>query len=386
MENRTNKLREIFLSFLKMGLVAFGGPAAHIAMMEEEFVDKRQWVSPQHFLDLIGATNLIPGPNSTEMAMHLGYERGGGKGLFLATIGFLFPAICITLFLAVLYVQYGQLPELESFIYGIKPAVIAIIFMAVWRLGKKAISSVSHIAIMVFLVALYFYGVGEIALLFIGGLVGVIVFTLQKGDARLGANSVLPILFLSSQANQANGLDIAQMAPWKIFLFFLKIGSVLYGSGYVLIAFLEGDLVNNLGLLSQSQLLDAIAVGQATPGPVLSTSTFVGYLLGSYQGALLATLGIFLPSTVFVWFLNKRMEIFRSSKWLSRFLDAINVASLALMLAVSLRLAMNSLTSWPTILIAVLAAVLVIRFKVSTVYVIGLALLLGKALWVFMPT
>lgn len=381
MEIKVNDLNEVFLSFLKMGFIAFGGPAAHIAMMEEEFVNKRKWVSADHFLDLIGATNLIPGPNSTEMVMHLGYERGGGKGLCLATLGFLFPAVCITLILAVLYVRHGDLPELESFVFGVKPAVIAIIITAVWRLGKKSIRSSTHIILMAVLVGLYFVGVGEVALLFIGGLVGVIIFTIQKGDTRLKAHSVLPLLFWTSQASQTSGLETGQMAPWKLFLFFIKIGSVLYGSGYVLIAFLEGDLVDKLGLLTQSQLLDAIAVGQATPGPVLSTSTFIGYLLGSYQGALLATLGIFLPSTVFVWFLNKRMEIFRSSKWLSRFLDAINVASLALMLSVSINLAISSLTSWPTVLIAVLSAVLVLRFKISTVYVIGMALILGKVLW-----
>lgn len=387
------RLRDVAALFLKLGFLAFGGPAAHVAMMEDEVVERRGWMSRQHFLDLLGATNLVPGPNSTEMTMHVGYERAGWRGLFVAGACFIGPAVLITGALAALYVRYGALPEVAPFLVGIQPAVLAIIAGALWKLGKKAIPGWPLAVLATVVAAAVLWGVGEVWALLAGGVVGAVALRAsgQRSDA---ASRLLPILFLQrgaggvavgAAASTAVGAA-ASVSIGKLFWFFLKVGSVLYGSGYVLVAFLEGGLVGELGWLTQAQLLEAIAIGQFTPGPVLSTSTFVGYVVASsaglspVAGAAAATLGIFLPSFVFVWILNPLIPKLRSSAWLSAFLDAVNASAVALMAAVTLELGAEVLVSWPAVGIAGVAAVAVLRFKVSVVWVVLGGAALGWAL------
>ena len=254
-----NKLKEIASVFFKLGSIAFGGPAAHIAMMDDEIVKKRKWISQQHFLDLIGATNLIPGPNSTEMTMHCGHERGGIKGMFVAGISFILPAVTITMLFAWMYTEYGQLPEVEPFIYGIKPAVIAIILAAVYRLGKKALKTTALGILGILTLTACIFGLNEIIALFSCGLLGLALYLIKKPSTK--TLSVLPFLFIN-------------LSKLKTFLIFFKVGAILYGSGYVLFAFLDAELVAT-GLLTRQELMDAVAVGQFTPGPVLSTATFI---------------------------------------------------------------------------------------------------------------
>ena len=263
-----SRLLEIAKVFLQLGILGFGGPAAHIAMMEREIVKKRQWISQQHFLDLMGATNLVPGPNSTEMTMHCGYERGGWKGLFVAGISFIFPAVILTGILAWAYQKYGQLPAVEPYLRGITPAVIAIIFMAAFKLGKKALKTTLLYIIGAITLGLAIYGINEIAALAIGGLLSVAVYYISQQKHH---TALLPLLSIT--AAEGGTLD-----NLKIGWIFLKIGSILYGSGYVLFAFLESALVDN-GWLTQQGLIDAVGAGQFTPGPVLSTATFIGWQL-----------------------------------------------------------------------------------------------------------
>lgn len=366
-------LSEIARLFFKLGLIAFGGPAAHIAMMEDEFVTRRKWITREHFLDLIGATNLIPGPNSTEMTMHLGYERGGWSGLFTAGACFIFPAAVLTGIVAWFYVTYGSLPQVEPFLYGIKPAVIAVILGAVWKLGKKAVKGWKFAVLGIAVTVAILMGVGEIVALLVGGVVGML-WLRATGYGNSGtAGRFLPILFQDTTAVAAAGgglVAASAISLWKIGFFFLKIGAILYGSGYVLVAFLEGGLVDDLGWLTQAQLLDAIAMGQFTPGPVLTTSTFIGYLLAQTPGAVVATLGIFLPSFIFVLILNPIIPKLRQSAWLSAFLDAVNVAAVALMVAVTILLGMDTLIGWQSWVIALLSAVLVLRFKINAAWIV----------------
>ncbi len=374
--------------FLKLGFIAFGGPAAHIAMMEDEVVSRRGWMSRQHFLDLIGATNLIPGPNSTEMTMHVGYERGGWTGLFTAGACFILPAVLITGGLAWLYTAYGALPAVDPFLYGIKPAVIAVILGAVWRLGKPAVKDWRFAVLGLAVAALLLANVlSEVPALLLGGLVGMLWFRAGKeGDSGTAARYV-PILFLQragvgqglGQAS-AGAVAVAVSLP-KIFLFFLKIGAVLYGSGYVLVAFLEGGLVTEMGWLTQAQLLDAIAIGQFTPGPVLSTSTFIGYLLDGVPGATAAPVGIFLPSFFLVLLLNPLIPRLRGSAWMSAFLDAVNVSALALMVAVTIDLSLSVLVSGPAWVIATTAGLLVLRYRTNAVWLVLGGAVVGRALW-----
>jgi len=341
------ELREIAKLFFKLGTIAFGGPAAHVAMMEDEVVKKRKWMTQEHFLDLMGATNLIPGPNSTEMTMHCGHERGGWKGLFVAGSCFIFPAVVITMVFAWAYEKYGQLPSVEPFIYGIKPAVIAIILSAVFRLGKKALKTKELAVFGILTLIATLLGVHEIVALFACGLLGILWYLITaKKTATL---SFIPIFLL-------------QTSTLKILLTFLKVGAILYGSGYVLFAFLDAELVNT-GILSRPELMDAIAVGQFTPGPVLSTSTFIGWQLGGFWGAIAATVGIFLPSFLFVLLLNPLIPKMRQSKIISAFLDAVNIAAVAVIVAVCIEMGKESLTDWRTILIAVLSLIVVFGFK-----------------------
>ncbi len=349
-----SSLSEVAWLFFKLGCIAFGGPAAHIAMMEDEVVKKRRWMSHDHFLDLVGATNLIPGPNSTEMTMHCGHERAGWPGLVVAGVCFIFPAVVITSVFAWAYQQYGQLPDVAAFIYGIKPAVIAIIISAVIALGKKALKSVELAILGAATAVACLAGVNEIAALFGCGLAGVLLYLIRHRKTTL--NSVVPLAVMQLAALTP------QLTNGRVFWSFLKVGALLYGSGYVLFAFLDAELVSK-GLLSRQQLIDAIAVGQFTPGPVLSTATFVGWQLHGAWGALAATVGIFLPSFLFTALLNPLIPKMRRSKLMGAFLDAVNVAAVAVIVAVCVEMAQATLTDWRTVLIAILSLLVTFVFK-----------------------
>jgi chromate transporter len=347
-----SNLKEVAKLFLKLGTIAFGGPTAHIAMMQQEVVVKNKWITEQHFLDLIGATNLIPGPNSTEMAIHIGHERAGLKGLFIAGFCFIIPAVIITCFFAYLYKQYGQLPKIQPFIYGIKPAIIAIIIGAVYPLAKKALKSIELYIIGIASLILCFFGINEISIMFGAGLLALSLVTIRNNNKL---NSFAPLTILQ-------GTSIFTATNTKLFLTFLKIGSILYGSGYVLFAFLDNELVSQ-GLLTRQQLIDAIAVGQFTPGPVFSSVTFIGYQINGLGGAIVSTIGIFLPSFLFVWLLNPLVPKMRQSQLFSVFLDAVNVASVAIIIFVCYQMSKNSITDWRTILIAATSIILTFAFK-----------------------
>lgn len=358
-------VKEIAKVFGKLGIIGFGGPAAHIAMMRDEVVIKRMWMNEQHFLDLLGATNLIPGPNSTEMAIHIGYDKGGWKGLLTAGLCFILPAVFITGIFAYLYNLYGQLPEVQPFVYGIKPAIIAIILAAIYPLAKQSVKSInlSLIGIAVLLAAVF--GVNEIYLMFGAGLLAFGLYKIQSKQKNDTLQSIVPLTFL----------QITQTTFWtatntKLFWTFLKIGSILYGSGYVLFAFLDTELVAT-GLLTRQQLMDAIAVGQFTPGPVFSSVTFIGFQINGLSGAIISTIAIFLPSFVFVALLNPLMKMLRNSKGLSAFLDAVNVASVAIIIAVCYEMGKETITDWRTILITVVSAIIVFNFKkINSAYVV----------------
>jgi chromate transporter len=361
---KKSSLKEVGVLFLKLGSIAFGGPAAHIAMMEDEVVKKRKWMSHEHFLDLVGATNLIPGPNSTEMTMHCGHERAGWKGLIVAGVSFIMPAVIITMVFAFLYQKYGKLPQIEPFIYGIKPAVISIIVFAVYNLGKKALKNIELGILGTATLLATLLGVNEIAALFVAGFLGLLLYFIKS--SRNDLHVFVPLLSFS----------FFQSLNLNILWIFLKVGSILYGSGYVLFAFLDSELVTP-GLLSRQELIDAIAVGQFTPGPVLSTATFIGWQLNGFWGAILATIGIFLPSFLFVALLNPIIPKLRKSKYMSAFLDAINIASVAIILSVAIVMGKETITDWRTIVIALLSFGAVITFKKlnSAFIVIGGALL-----------
>lgn len=371
-QNSFHSLKEVASIFFKLGCFAFGGPAAHIAMMEDEIVTKRKWMSREHFLDLIGATNLIPGPNSTEMTMHCGHERAGKKGLFVAGLSFIIPAIIITGILAYFYVTYGDLPEVAPFLFGIKPAVLAIIASAVFKLGKKAIKSteLAILGILVLIAALL--GVNEIIALLGAALVGGTYFYL-KSKVKKTARVIIPFPLVLS------GI-VSKTPVLKVLLTFLKVGSILYGSGYVLFAYLDAELVSK-GWLTRTELIDAIAVGQFTPGPVLSTATFIGYQLSGFWGSIAATTGIFLPSFLFVLLLSPLLPRLQKSKIFRYFLDAVNVAAVAVMLAVLITMGWETLTDWRAFVIAGASFFIVFsKIKLSVMWIIAGGSLLGYVL------
>jgi chromate transporter len=352
-----SKKKEVFLLFLKLGLIGFGGPAVHIAMMEEEVVRKRKWISAEYFLDLVGATNLIPGPNSTEMTMHLGKERAGTWGLIIAGCCFILPAVFITGIIAWAYAKYGTLPQVAPFISGIKPAIISVVLVTMINLGKKALKSFQLGIIGLIALIAVLAGLNEIYVLFGAGLIGIMLHL----TSNRSANGIAPFLVLPA---------------WKIFLSFLKIGSILYGSGYVLFAFLDAELVSK-GYLSRQQLIDAIAVGQFTPGPVFSSATFIGFQIGGINGAIAATIGIFLPSFLFVALLNPLIPFLRRSPIMSAFLDTVNISSIAIILSILIEMGRETLLDWRSITIAMISLAITASFKKinSAFIVIGGAIL-----------
>ncbi len=368
-------LKQIAQLFFKLGVIGFGGPAAHIAMMRDEVVVKRQWLSEQAFLDLVGATNLIPGPNSTELAIHIGHEKGGWKGLLIAGLCFILPAVIITGIFAFLYKQYGSLPEVQQFVFGIKPAIIAVVLNAVFPLAKKSVKSIFLLVLGVIILLGSLLGFNEILLMFGAGFLALIIayFKNTKNGNRL--HSLLPLLLFQSYVNPVN---ISSNS--KLFLIFLKIGAILYGSGYVLFAFLDAELVAT-GIMSRQILIDAIAVGQFTPGPVFSSVTFIGYQINGIWGAIWSTIAIFLPSFVFVALLNPLVKRMRGSKYFAAFLDAVNVASVAIIIAVCWVMAKDAVADWRGILIGLLSLVITFVFKkVNSAFIVAGSAVLGYLL------
>ena len=376
-------LSRLALFFLRLGTTAFGGPAAHFAMMEDELVRRRRWVPRDKFLDLLGAANLIPGPSSTEMAIFIGYLCKGWMGLLLSGVCFIVPAMLMVMAFAWAYVQYGNLPQIGWLLYGIKPVVIAIVLQALLGLGRTAVKNKFLAAMAVVNIILDFLGVNPLVLLFGTGL----IVGLRQGfiqDWRRHWISML-IMFLSAcsfpvAAYFASGSYSAGKAEFgllPLFLFFLKIGSVVFGSGYVLLAFLNADLVDRWHWLTTTQLLDAIAIGQVTPGPVFTTATFIGYLLAGVPGALIATAGIFLPSFIFVAIGSFIIPLFRKSIIAGAFLDGVIVASLALMAVVTWSLARSAVIDLPTALLAIGGAVVLIRFHLNSLWLVLAGAIIG---------
>ena len=352
---KMGRVWEVALLFLKLGTIAFGGPAAHIAMMEDEVVRRRRWLSHGEFLDLLGATNLIPGPNSTELAIHIGHRRAGWPGLAVAGTCFILPAFVIVTACAWAYVRFGTLPRAGGVLHGIKPVIIAVVVQALWGLGRKAVKNPMLAILGATAVGLSLLGVNELLVLFGIG--------------------VLPVLLRLRPVHAAPAVEPFSLLA--LLLFFIKVGSVLFGSGYVLLAFLRADLVEHWHWLTEGQLLDAIAVGQVTPGPVFTTATFIGYLLAGTTGATVATIGIFLPAFAFVAISGPLLPRLRRSPVAGAFLDGVNVASLALMGTVTWHLGRAALTDVPTILLAGASAVLLFRFRMNSAWLVSGGALCG---------
>lgn len=363
-------LRDLAFLFLRLGTTAFGGPAAHIAMMEDEVVRRRRWMKHEEFLDLLGATNLIPGPNSTEMAIHIGHRQAGWMGLLVAGISFICPAVLIVTGFAWAYVRYGSLPQVAGVLYGVKPVIIAVVLQALWSLGHTAIKSRFLAAVAIAGVGLTFLGIHELQVLLGGGVVvGIGDMTRQKIKRGYKLRSLIatPLAIILQFGPAA---ATATFGLWWLFLFFLKVGAVLYGSGYVLLAFIRADLVERWHWLTESQLLDAIAVGQITPGPVFTTATFIGYVLGGPKGAAAATVGIFLPAFFFVAVSGPLVPRIRRSPTAGAFLDGVNAAAMALMFVVTYQLGRAALVDITTVALALISGVILFRYRVNSVWLI----------------
>jgi chromate transporter len=394
----SERLRALAILFLKLGAISFGGPAAAIGLMQDEVVRKRQWVTRQQYLDILGLTNLIPGPNSTEMAISVGFVHAGWAGLLVAGASFIVPAALITVAIAWAYVRFGTLQVAESLLAGVKPAVIAVILIAVWRLGKIAVHNVWLGALGALALAAFLAKLSPLLILAGGGLIGVAAKLLLKlrhgkssGATGLSAGlivfskpfllpSLLPGLLGTPAAAIAGICGVRRVPLARLGWFFLKVGAVLYGGGYVLFAFVDQGLVRDHHWLTQQQLLDAIAIGQFTPGPVLSTATFIGYLLGGPWGAVVATVAIFLPSFVYVAALGPILPKLRRSAWVGAFLDSVNVCAVALMAGVTVRLAGDALRGWPMWVVAAAALAVLWKWKINPAWVVLGGGLAGLAL------
>jgi chromate transporter len=370
---RGSALWDIVVVFLRLGITAFGGPAAHIAMMEDEVVRRRKWMSREEFLDLYGATNLIPGPNSTEMAIHVGHHRAGWSGLVVAGTCFIVPAVLITLGLAWAYARFGSLPEAGWLLYGVKPVIMAVVVQALWGLGRTAVKTKPLAALGIACAVASFLGVNELAVLFGAGALVAAARGAVKGDKPGTPSSSTSASFPIASVGVAAGATAAAAAPFSLlplFLVFAKIGAVLFGSGYVLLAFLRADLVDQRHWLTEAQLLDAVAAGQVTPGPVFTTATFIGYVLGGTPGALVATVGIFLPAFFFVAVSGPLVPRLRRSAAAGSFLDGVNVASLALMAVVTLQLGRAAVTDWISAGLAAASAFLLLRYRLNSAWLV----------------
>lgn len=367
---QNQRLKELAQVFLRLGAIAFGGPAAHIAMMDDEVVKRRRWMSREDLLDLIGVTNLLPGPNSTELAIHIGYERAGWAGLLVAGSCFILPAMILVWLLAIVYVRYQTVPQVEWLLYGVKPVIIAIVLQALWKLGKKAAKDTPTTVAGIMASAAYFAGFNEILWLILSGIVVMLIKNWQKGDRTSNGLYLLPCSEMLAQLGLGEATTAVSIGWVSVFWFFLKIGSVLYGSGYVLLVFLQRDLVERNHWLTSQQLLDAVAIGQVTPGPVSTTATFVGYLLAGNAGAIAGTLGIFLPAFLLVGIVNPWVRRLRQSPWSGGFLDGVNAASWGLMVGVTYTLGRAAIVDWLTIIVAVFSAIAVWQFKINSVWLV----------------
>jgi chromate transporter len=380
---RRTALRELAGLFLKLGATAFGGPAAHIGMMEDEVVARRGWLTREQFLDLLGATNLIPGPNSTEMAIHVGHARAGWAGLLVAGISFIAPAAAIVVACAWFYVHLGRLPRVAGVLYGVKPVVIAIVVQALWRLGHSAIRRRELALLALAAGGANALGVSELAVLAASALAAVLAFLATssgspgaRGSAAFGAPALGPVAAMGLGAAGA-AASSASVGVWPLFAFFLKVGSVLFGSGYVLLAFLRSGLVHDRGWLTEAQLLDAVAIGQVTPGPLFTTATFIGYVLAGAKGAAAATLGIFAPAFVFVAASGPLIPRLRRSGLAGAVLDGVNAASLALMAVVTALLARAALVDWLTLALALASALCLFRFRINSTWLVIVGAVVG---------
>jgi chromate transporter len=369
-------LREIALLFLKLGSITFGGPAAGAALMEQEIVAKRRWLTPDHYLDLLAATNLVPGANVVEMALHVGYLRAGWRGLMVAGVAFISPAFLVSLALSWIYVRFGALPQGQALLYGIGPAVLAIVLVAGYRLGRAALKDRIMVGMGIASLVAALVGVNAVVVLLAAGVAGVLVVVLRRRPPS--ALALVPLLL-------ANPLFVmpSQTLAWlddrlvRLGLFFLKVGTLLFGSGMVLFAFIQDDVVAGYGWLTEEQLLDAIAVGQMTPGPVLSSATFIGYLVAGTPGAVIATLAIFLPSFVITALIGPFIPRLRRSPMLQAFLRSVNAAVVALILAVSVSLFQAAIIDVWTALLLLGGLTALVRFRLDTLWLIGGGALFG---------
>ena len=378
-------LKELALFFLRLGTTAFGGPAAHVAIMEDELVRRRKWLSREKFLDLLGASSLIPGPSSSELAIHIGYLRAGWMGLVVGGVCFILPAAILVACVAWAYVRFGHLPAVAAVLYGVKPVVIAVILQALWGLGRTAVKSWPLAVAGAICVVLNFFGTNALLILFGTGAILACVHALARKwkENRTAGHGALVLSWRAVRPDMARLLPWAgaagatTMVPgmWPLFLVFLRIGSVVFGSGYVLLAFLRADLVLHRAWVTDAQLVDAVAIGQVTPGPVFTTATFLGYLLRGPVGAVVATVGIFLPAFVLVAVSGPLIPLIRRSAIAGVFLDGVNVASLALMAAVSYQLGRSAIVDWLTVALAIASAILLLRFRINSAW-----LVLGGAL------
>jgi chromate transporter len=362
-------LREVAGLFLRLGVLGFGGPAAHIAMMRDEVVRRRGWIDDAEFLELVGATNLIPGPNSTELAIYLGSKRAGRRGLIVAGACFIGPAVVIVSVLAWLYQRYGTDPAAVDLRYGILPIIIAIVANALFGLGRTSLRSGLNVGIAAGTFVGYVLHAHELILLIVAGSLSALWHMRQAQRDR----SVLSVWLVPIVA----AADHARVTLWRLFLAFLEVGSVLYGSGYVLLAFLQRNLVDDLGWITSQQLLDAVAVGQITPGPVFTTATFIGWQVDGIGGAAVATFGIFLPSFVFVALLGRIVPWMHSRPTAKAFLDGVTAAALGLMAGVLAQLVDTAITDVLTAVVAVIALAVLVRTKLNSAWIIGLGAIIG---------
>ncbi len=355
---------------LKLGFTAFGGPAAHVAMLRQEVVTRRGWVTDAQFLDWLGAVNLIPGPNSTEMVMHVGLHRAGWRGLMAAGLGFIAPAAGITLALAWAYVRFGSRPDAGWLLSGVKPVIIAVVGHAIYGLARAAFKSWISVAVALTVVALYAAGLNEIGLLFGGAVLGAILTRGLERGAFPKTSSLMPWPLLLLGSSAGTGAALSGVTLGGVFWGFLKIGTLLYGSGYVLLAFLRSEFVTRLGWLTERQLLDAVAVGQFTPGPLFSSATFVGYVIAGLPGAALATIAIFGPAFGFVGLTGALVPRLRANRWTGALLDGINAAALGLMAGVTLELGRAALVDGLTVSLALISLAILVRFKFNSVWLV----------------
>ena len=389
-------LKELALFFLRLGVTAFGGPAAHIAIMEDELVRRRKWLSREKFLDLLGASSLIPGPSSSELAIHIGYLRAGWAGLLLGGVCFILPAAIVVGIIAWAYVRFGHLPAVAALLYGVKPVVIAVILQALWGLGRTAVKNWTLAVAGAACLLLSLAKVNVVLLLFgTGAVVASLHALFSKGAETPRTNRAAAFISLARGTRSAlsrifpwaSATVAVSVVPgiWTLFLIFVRIGSIVFGSGYVLLAFLRADLVVHRGWVTDAQLVDAVAIGQVTPGPVFTTATFLGYLLRGPVGALAATIGIFLPAFILVAISGPLIPLIRKSATAGAFLDGVNIASLSLMAAVSYQLARSTIVDWLTASLAVASLLLLLRFRINSAWLVlggaavGIAMMFVRA-------